>query len=121
MSAYSWKDHQFYEKPINSVKKPIDPATDDYVRDFIERNLRKAADDSGLYEGLSSGIKFDPINPEHYQKYGVEVIEITQHLDFLLGNVVKYVARADHKGTKLTDLKKAAWYLNRAIAKEESK
>jgi Protein of unknwon function (DUF3310) len=35
-------------------------------------------------------------------------------MNFNLGNVVKYVWRAEGKGG-LVDLKKAAWYLNREI------
>ncbi len=41
-------------------------------------------------------------------------------LGFHLGNVVKYVARAAHKGTELEDLKKARWYLERAIKVREA-
>lgn len=46
-----------------------------------------------------------------------EVIKVIEawELDFNLGNAVKYVARAKHKGTELDDLRKAAWYLERAI------
>ena len=58
----------------------------------------------------------DMVNhPPHYQHCsGVEVITITQHMNFLLGNVVKYVLR--EKGARLEDLKKARWYLDRQIA-----
>lgn len=59
----------------------------------------------------------DPVNnPSHYTKYPVEVIELTEHLDFLTGNIVKYVVRAPHKGKQLEDLEKARWYLERLIA-----
>ena len=60
-------------------------------------------------------------NPEHYLSHpsGVETIEITEHMNFCLGNVIKYVLRAEYKGSKLEDLKKAAWYLNREISNEE--
>jgi hypothetical protein len=30
---------------------------------------------------------------------------------------VKYITRADHKGDRLENLKKAQWYLNREIEK----
>ena len=59
----------------------------------------------------------DPVNhPSHYQSHpsGVECIQITEHMDFLLGNVIKYVWRADHKNG-VQDLEKARWYLDRAI------
>jgi hypothetical protein len=56
----------------------------------------------------------DPINPAHYQgDYVMRVIE-NFNLGFCLGNVVKYVLRADNKG-RLEDLRKAQWYLEREI------
>lgn len=60
----------------------------------------------------------DMINhPSHYKLGNHEVIEITEHLDFLSGNVVKYVCREGRKkGTAaLDDLYKALWYLERKI------
>lgn len=63
----------------------------------------------------------DDINhPPHYTVGPVEVIEITEHLDFLSGNIVKYVCRHEHKGEPIKDLKKARWYLDRLIAKREA-
>jgi len=57
-------------------------------------------------------------NPPHYTTGGVETIDFIEakKLDYNLGNVVKYITRADHKGDKHEDLCKARWYLNRAIA-----
>ena len=64
----------------------------------------------------------DSVNhPAHYKHLPVEVIEITKHFDFLLGNVLKYVLRHEHKGKPLEDLKKAQWYLAKAIAERETK
>lgn len=60
----------------------------------------------------------DPIGrPSHYTFSEVQPIDVIEAwgLGFHLGNVVKYVARADHKGSSLQDLRKAAWYLNREI------
>lgn len=57
----------------------------------------------------------DSINPPHYVYPNVEVIQITEHLNFCLGNVVKYVCRAGRKGDTLEDLRKAQWYLVREI------
>jgi hypothetical protein len=42
-------------------------------------------------------------------------------MPFIDGNVIKYITRADKKGKKLEDLKKAQWYLNRAVSNLESK
>lgn len=57
----------------------------------------------------------DPIRPEHYRKHpsGVEAIELCELLGFNLGNALKYLMRADHKGQRDDDRKKAAWYLRR--------
>ena len=60
----------------------------------------------------------DPVNhPAHYKVGGIETIDFIEakNLGYNLGNVVKYVTRADHKGNKLEDLRKAQWYLTRAI------
>lgn len=55
-------------------------------------------------------------NPDHYQiAPGVEVIDLTEHLPFLEGNIVKYVVRHRNKNG-LEDLEKARWYLDRLIA-----
>ncbi|MGE0289104.1 MAG: DUF3310 domain-containing protein [Bradyrhizobium sp.] len=64
----------------------------------------------------------DHINhPAHYTHGGIEVIDAIEAwgLGFRLGNVVKYIARARHKGSQLDDLKKARWYLEREIAAVE--
>jgi hypothetical protein len=59
----------------------------------------------------------DMVNhPPHYEDHpsGIECIEITRNMDFDLGNALKYIWRADSKGRKIEDLKKAIWYLNDA-------
>lgn len=65
-----------------------------------------------------------PINPAHYRRFGgVEVNDITQHLSFNLGNVVKYAARAGFKPgvDPIEDLNKAAWYLEKEIERLQAK
>jgi hypothetical protein len=69
-------------------------------------------------------IKADPVNsPEHYKVGGIETIDFIEAkgLGYNLGNVVKYISRADHKDDKLENLKKAQWYLNREVGKLEEK
>lgn len=58
-------------------------------------------------------------NPRHYagKHYGIECIEITENMDFCTGNAFKYVWRCDDKESHCDDLKKAIWYLNRALKK----
>ena len=54
---------------------------------------------------------------EHYKKGSIEPITVIRDwkLGFNLGNVVKYIGRAEHKGNKIADLKKALWYLQDEI------
>ena len=68
---------------------------------------------------VPSFLRADVVNhPPHYKIGGIETIDFIEAkgLDYNLGNVVKYVTRADHKGNKLQDLEKARWYLDRAIS-----
>ena len=61
----------------------------------------------------------DMVNhPPHYMTGGIETIDFIEakHLDYHLGNVVKYITRAGKKSDEIEDLKKARWYLDRAIA-----
>jgi predicted transcriptional regulator of viral defense system len=63
---------------------------------------------------------FDAVNhPEHYKVGGIETIDFIEakKLNYNLGNVVKYITRADHKGLRKQDLEKAMWYLKREIDK----
>lgn len=66
-------------------------------------------------------------HPSHYtwlkDKCGIEVIDITRHMDFCTGNAVKYLLRAGYKSEEgysnkdktIEDLKKAIWYINDKI------
>jgi uncharacterized protein DUF3310 len=64
----------------------------------------------------------DPVNPAHYN--GDDVMRIIERyeLDFLDGQVIKYILRAGRKdgASDLDDHKKAAWYLNRKIGNMEA-
>lgn len=78
--------------------------------------------------------QYDNVNhPPHYtwlkDKCGIEVIDITRHMDFDLGNVVKYVLRQGLKSEEgmsdkekaIEDLKKARWYLDDKLKMLEGK
>ena len=75
----------------------------------------------------------DRVNhPSHYtwlkKLCGIEVIDITRHMNFNLGNVIKYVLRSGHKSEegmsdkqkRIEDLKKAVFYLNDEIDRLEN-
>ena len=72
--------------------------------------------------------KADNVNhPQHYtwlkELCGIEVIDITRHMNFCRGNALKYILRAGHKKDssltdtekQIEDLNKAIWYLKDEI------
>ena len=64
----------------------------------------------------------DDVNsPPHYMQGEFEVIDVIEDwgLGFNLGNAVKYIARCDHKGDALKDLRKAEFYIKREIQHRE--
>jgi len=69
-------------------------------------------------------MKHDPVNhPKHYTGHqsGIECIQITEHMNFCLGNAVKYIWRADLKHDAIEDLEKAIWYIQRELDKRRTK
>lgn len=85
------------------------------------RDLAKRLDTVRLKETPPAVVQAAPdvVNhPAHYTTGGIETIDFIEakKLGYNLGNVVKYITRADHKGNKLEDLRKAQWYLSREIA-----
>lgn len=83
-----------------------------------DRARRRSGRDSGEEDGGAE--VSDTVNhPSHYggkdNPYeAIKVIEAWM-LGFCLGNCLKYIRRAGLKGSKLEDLEKARWYLNREI------
>lgn len=69
----------------------------------------------------------DNINPDHYKSNDarcecgrrIECIDISRHMNFNLGNVIKYIWRLDKKGDPIEQLEKARWYLGDEIMKRE--
>ena len=72
--------------------------------------------------------KTDSVNhPAHYtwlkDLCGIEVIDITRHMNFCCGNALKYIIRAGHKkdasltdtDKQIEDLNKAMWYIKDEI------
>ena len=63
----------------------------------------------------------DAVNhPTHYNSHpsGVEAITVVEHMNFNVGNAMKYLWRSEHKNG-LEDLKKALWYIDREIQRVE--
>lgn len=88
-----------------------------------ELDLRHVSDH--MWQFIWADEDDDPVNhPSHYNwlPNGFEVIDMTEHMTFCLGNVVKYVARAGRKTDDPTeDLKKAEFYLRREIERLEAR
>ena len=76
-----------------------------------------------MLTGLEGLAAREAVNhPSHYNTGNIEVIDAIEDwgLDFNAGNVVKYVARHQHKANPVEDLKKARWYLDRLIERIEN-
>lgn len=58
-------------------------------------------------------------HPPHYTSHpsGIECVQITEHMNFCLGNALKYIWRCGLKGDEIEDLEKAVWYLNRELTR----
>jgi hypothetical protein len=74
-------------------------------------------------------IQYDSVNnPRHYNLSKakctcgrrLQPIDISTHMNFNLGNVIKYIWRQEHKG-KIEDLQKAIWFLNCEIRRLQIK
>jgi hypothetical protein len=81
--------------------------------------LLKAGSFFSLGPIIDTAPKVDMVNhPPHYKAGGIETIDFIEakELGFNLGNAVKYITRSELKGTKVEDLRKAVWYLEREIA-----
>ena len=61
-------------------------------------------------------------HPPHYKTHpsGIECIQITEHMNFNLGNAVKYIWRCEEKHNTIQDLEKAKWYIQREIDRLKS-
>jgi len=100
------------------------------MADTIKRNYEE------YYNNDMSGIIDDPLchtdnewevaydnvqHPKHYNSHpsGIECKDITKWMGFCLGNVIKYVWRADLKDNAIEDLEKAREYLDIEIDKRK--
>jgi hypothetical protein len=99
-------------------------------KERMKRRMR--AYEKAVKQEIKQEVKTDPLllalrastdnvnSPPHYTVGGIETYDfiVAKKLSYELGNVVKYVTRAGHKGKRLEDLQKARWYLDAAIKQE---
>ncbi|GAB7525345.1 DUF3310 domain-containing protein [Paraburkholderia sp. 2C] len=81
----------------------------------------KPSEECALFAGTHTHLERVD-HPAHYNAHpsGIECIDVVEHMGFNLGNAIKYIWRADHKGASIEDLKKARWYVDREIQKREN-
>lgn len=107
--AMRWKLRKEQEGRVIDLTKAGSP---------IRPKTRLATSDDFKITDKTEFIMPDPVNhPAHYTTGGIETIDFIEakNLNYNLGNAVKYITRADHKGNRLQDLQKAKWYLEREI------
>ena len=108
-----WAD--FYFPPINLWCYP--KQYEDYKMINEETNVRAVWKVKDKVQDMIN-------NPSHYTHGGIETIDYIEakglDKNFNLANVIKYVSRAGYKISKVEDLKKAMFYLDREIRKLEA-
>jgi Protein of unknwon function (DUF3310) len=105
--------------------------SEEELKKRVMTDANPCTDDYRIHKGTETR-KNDPVNhPLHYTSHpsGVECITITRHLNFNIGNAIKYLWRAGLKendinskgqiipGKRFEDLKKAIWYINDEITR----
>lgn len=118
VNKHLWfKKDLIYQSPADGMLVGCDHYT------HTEEDLKEAIQ----YFSLASNTEDKVNHPSHYtwlkEKCGIEVIDITRHMDFDLGNACKYILRAGHKSESgytekekmIEDLKKAVFYIEDKI------
>tara|TARA_R110000824_G_scaffold287800_1_gene475865 strand:+ start:166 stop:690 length:525 start_codon:yes stop_codon:yes gene_type:complete len=113
------KARYFEEKEAEARRLWEEEEEEEEERDrAITLLFRAQQEERDRREALEGIARREAVNhPPHYNQGKIEVIDAIEDwgLDFNAGNVIKYVARHQHKAKPLEDLKKARWYLDRII------
>ena len=112
-SEPNWKTIAFGSSDI--------PFYEDSVTDTTPNRMAELAYEAGIATAKlrMEGDRGDAVNhPAHYKVGGIETIDFIEakKLNYNIGNVIKYLTRADHKGNRKQDLEKAKWYLERELS-----
>lgn len=98
-------------KPFEKMPTEVDPLSRPSLLEAADRAVKDLA--------AAKAAKGDPVkHPSHYTSHpsGVECLTITRHMNFSLGNAVKYIWRAGLKSKDpVQDLEKAVFYLQDEI------
>ncbi len=103
------------------VETPYDTSRTVPRKTSLPRGTFSLPDSSSPAPGPANDPADDPINPSHYRSHpsGIECIEVTRHMNFNVGNAIKYIWRHMDKGDPIENLKKAQWYLDDEIRRLE--
>lgn len=117
---YRAVDHQLnlIESTANSYPSPeaaVDALIDWHIQVSTDPALRQPVDDQ-----INSPAHYTSSPAQCACGKPIECIQIAEHMNFNLGCALKYIWRCDLKDSAIDDLKKAAWYINREIAKREA-
>lgn len=87
----------------------------------IEEIIKVRTEDKYMQDPKSDMVD----HPSHYTG-DIECIDVIEQqfgidglIKFCLGNAMKYIFRCEHKHNTKEDLRKAVWYINKAISKIE--
>ena len=104
-------------KTRKKARKPRERSVADVNLAEIARQITFGRNRLRMMSSVNDTINDTVNHPAHYKVGGIETIDFIEakKLGYNLGNVVKYVTRAGHKGNIKEDLEKARWYLNREL------
>jgi len=114
----NWKTIAFGSSDIPFYEDSVTDTTPNRMAELAYEAGRAAYEESRPKLRME-GDRGDAVNhPAHYKVGGIETIDFIEakKLNYNIGNVVKYLTRADHKGNRKQDLEKAKWYLERELS-----
>lgn len=104
-----------YSYHVDDLELVLDENKEQFPEEFdiSPEQLKEITDDMVKYQN-----EYDVVSkPKHYNTddSGVQCIELTRHMSFNYGNMLKYVWRIGKKDDSKQEIEKALWYLNDAI------
>ena len=113
-----YKEDEYWLYPVEEIESTS--SGEPYAIYSKSKHKHEFKDGDIMIVGGSDNVSHPPHYAEGWSN-GAEVIDLTEHLSFCAGNVVKYVCRAGHKDPDkhVEDLEKARWYLDREIERVE--
>lgn len=123
--------HELYKQLDEPIEDPLATKIEERNHKPIkiprsEKEIKKVTL-HGVVGDIEDFVSDDKVNsPAHYNKGEIEVIDIIKQLvegyepfeAYLVGNTIKYLARANFKENKRQDLEKAEWHINKLLEEQ---